>query len=163
MKVFGITGQPGSGRIELVARLVQAMAARGLRVSTIQHMPPAFDVDRPRRDSHRHRQAGASQVMLASRNRMALMSELRTAPQASLDDLLQRMRPCDLVIVCGDTEEDLPLIEVWRDDGGDIPMASEDAGILALVSDSVPDVVQPVFGTEDTTAITDFILREVGL
>ena len=163
MKVFGITGQPGSGRVELVARLVQAMAARGLRVSTIQHMPPAFDVDRPRRDSHRHRQAGASQVLLASRNRMALMSELRDGPPPTLDDLLQRMRPCDLVLVCGAGFDHVPRIEIWRDEAGHAPLARDDGAILAVASDAMPDVAQPVFGTEDTAAITEFILREVGM
>lgn len=163
MKLFGITGRPGSGRVELVARLVQAMAARGLRVSTIQHMPPAFDVDRPRRDSHRHRQAGASQVLLASRNRMALMSELRDGPPATLDDLLGRMRPCDLVLVCGEGFDHVPRIEIWRDGDGQAPLAREDSTILAVASDALPDVAQPVFGTEDTAAITGFILREVGL
>lgn len=156
MKLFGVTGAPGSGRTELVARLVPQIAARGLRVSTIHHMPPGFDVDRPGRDSHRHRQAGASQVLLASRNRMALMSELRGGPPAELQDLLQRMQPCDLVLVCGEALAGLPRIALCDEEEAAIAMPAD-------ITQGPPRVAQPVFAPDDTAAITEFILREVGL
>jgi molybdopterin-guanine dinucleotide biosynthesis protein B len=114
MKVFGIAGWSGMGKTTLLERLVPALCARGLRVSLVKHSHKDIEIDRPGKDSHRLREAGCSEVLLMGERRWALMHELRGAPEPSLDELLGRLQPCDLVLVEGFKHGDFPKLEVWR-------------------------------------------------
>lgn len=163
MKVFGIIGWKNSGKTGLVERLVAEFTARGMTVSTIKHAHHSFDVDQPGRDSFRHRQAGAKQVLLSSRARWALMTENRAAPEASFAELKSRLDPADIVLVEGFKAEDMPAIEAHRAATGNGLIAMHDRRILAVASDARPDVPVPVLPLDDTAAIADFIAGEVGL
>lgn len=163
MRIYGVTGWKNSGKTGLVERLVGDITGRGFTVSTVKHAHHSFDVDHKGRDSYRHREAGAAQVMLASRNRTALMTELRGADEPTLDTLLAQLAPVDLVLIEGYKRDRHPKIEAHRVATGQPLIAPEDPTIRAVASDAQPDVVQPVFHLDDTAAIADFILQEVGL
>ncbi|MEI4194473.1 molybdopterin-guanine dinucleotide biosynthesis protein B [Roseovarius sp. E0-M6] len=163
MKVFGVTGWKNAGKTGLVERLVTEITARGFSVSTVKHAHHSFDVDQPGRDSHRHREAGAQEVMLSSGARWALMHELRGAEELSLGDLLARLSPVDLVLIEGFKREGHPKIEAWRAETGHPLIAPGDATIRALAADTPPETDRPVFDLNDTAAIADFILSEVEL
>lgn len=165
MRLYGVTGWKNSGKTGLVERLVSEISARGFAVSTVKHAHHSFDVDHPGRDSHRHREAGAREVMLASRTRVALMSELRGDPEPTLDELLARLAPVDLVLVEGYKRDRHPKIEAHRAETGQPLIAPDDPTIRAVASDSAGTlgVDRPVFDLDDTGAIADFVLAEVGL
>ncbi|PKQ12089.1 MAG: molybdopterin-guanine dinucleotide biosynthesis protein B [Alphaproteobacteria bacterium HGW-Alphaproteobacteria-1] len=163
MKLYGVTGWKNAGKTGLMERLVAEMAARGLSVSTVKHAHHSFDVDHPGRDSYRHRQAGAGEVLLASRHRVALMRELRGASEPPLADLLAMLAPCDLVLVEGYKRDRHPKIEAFRAETGNALIAPGDPTIRAVASDVPLDLDRPVFDLNDTAAIADFILGEVGL
>ncbi len=163
MRLYGVTGWKNSGKTGLMERLVAEITARGLRVSTVKHAHHRFDVDQPGKDSYRHRQAGAAQVLLASRNRVALMTELRDAEEPSLTDLLAQLAPCDLVLIEGYKRDRHPKIEAHRAATGQPLIAPGDPTIRAVASDAAPVLDRPVFHLDDTRALADFILREVGL
>ncbi len=113
MNVFGVTGWKNAGKTGLMERLVAEFCGRGLRVSTLKHAHHSFDVDHPGKDSHRHRMAGASQVLLASTERWALMNEHRGAPEPSLAALLAKLDPVDLVLIEGWKRDKHPKVEAW--------------------------------------------------
>ena len=159
MKIFGIVGWKNSGKTGLMERLVAEITARGFSVSTIKHAHHSFDVDHPGKDSYRHRDAGASQVLLSSANRWALMTELRGAPEPSLDHLLAQLNPVDLVLIEGYKRDSHPKIEAHRAATGQPLIASNDPTVLAVASDTEPkDVSQPVFHLDATAQIADFVL-----
>jgi molybdopterin-guanine dinucleotide biosynthesis protein B len=135
-RVIGLAGWSGAGKTTLVARLVPALVARGLRVSTVKHASAAFDVDMPGKDSHVHRLAGATEVLVASGRRFALMHELRGAPEPSLAALLGRLAPVDLVLVEGYKRERHAKIEVHRAANGKPPLFPDDPDIVAIASDT---------------------------
>jgi molybdopterin-guanine dinucleotide biosynthesis protein B len=164
-KIFGVTGWKNSGKTGLVARLVRALTARGYRVSTVKHAHHDCDVDRPGADSHQHREAGAQEVALVSGARIALMQELRGAPEPSLDEILARLSPCDIVLVEGYKREPIPKIETRRRDARSLePLAPQDPLILAIASDHPTETgALPRFELDDTEAMADFILLRLGL
>lgn len=155
MRVFGVVGWKNCGKTGLVERLVTEFCARGLRVSTLKHAHHGFDVDQPGRDSHRHRMAGASEVLVAGGQRWALMSELRGADEPSLDDLLTRIAPVDLVLVEGWKGAAIPKIAAYRAASGQA--VYRDAHVVAVASDSPVQVDLPVLDLDDTGGIADFI------
>ena len=163
MKIYGVTGWKNAGKTGLMERLVAEFCARGLTVSTLKHAHHSTEVDRPGTDSYRHREAGASEVLLASPNRVAIMQELRGAPEPSFTELLARMRPVDLVLVEGFKREDHPKIEAYRTSAGNPLIASGDSSIRAVASDIPLALDRPVFDLDDTRAIADFIAAELGL
>lgn len=163
MKVFGVTGWKNSGKTGLMERLVAEITGRGFTVSTLKHAHHTFDVDHEGKDSHRHRVAGASQVVLASRNRWALMSELRGADEPSLTELLGKLDPVDLVLIEGYKGESHHKIEAHRAATGQPLIAPGDPCIVAVASDSAPECDVPVLHLDDTVAIADFILARVEL
>ncbi|MEQ5872337.1 molybdopterin-guanine dinucleotide biosynthesis protein B [Sagittula sp. NFXS13] len=163
MKVFGITGWKNSGKTGLMERLVSEISARGVVVSTVKHAHHAFDVDHPGRDSYRHREAGAREVVLASRKRVAVMTELRGEAEPELDELLTRLGPCDLVLVEGYKRQRHPKIECFRAEAGHDLIAKQDDTILAVASDCPVDVAVPVLELDDTKAIANFVMAHVGL
>ena len=163
MNIFGIVGWKNAGKTGLMERLVTEITARGLRVSTVKHAHHSFDVDHPGKDSHRHRIAGATEVLLASRDRFALMHELRDAPEPPLAALLARLSPVDLVLVEGYKRDAHPKVEAHRAATGNPLIATGDPTIRAVASDTALVLDRPVFDLDDTVAIADFILSEVGL
>lgn len=164
MKVYGITGWKNAGKTGLMERLVAEFTARGVRVSTIKHAHHNTDVDEPGRDSYRHREAGAEQVLLASPNRWALMTELRGADEPPLSDLLAQLAPVDLVLIEGYKRDAHPKVEAFRHENDKPPLATKNDTIRAVASNSThDDLTVPVLDLDDTAAIADFIAGEVGL
>lgn len=167
MEVFGLAGWSGSGKTTLLVALVERLAASGHSVSTVKHAHHAFDVDKPGKDSHRHRLAGAQEVMVASANRWALMHELRGAPEPSLDDLISHMSPVDLLLVEGFKEAGHGKLEVWNATLGEPLRAPEDPTVVAVATDDpahvTPLVGVPVFDRDDIDAIAAFIAGHCGL
>ncbi|MFT6944045.1 MAG: molybdopterin-guanine dinucleotide biosynthesis protein B [Yoonia sp.] len=163
MKIYGVVGYKNAGKTGLMERLVTEITGRGFSVSTLKHAHHSFDVDHAGKDSYRHRHAGAHQVLLSSRTRWALMTEMRGDEEAPLADLLARLNPVDLVLVEGYKRDTHAKIEAYRSITRNPLIARDDATICAVASDTALDITQPVFGLDDTTAIADFILKEVGL
>lgn len=163
MKVYGVTGWKNSGKTTLTERLVAEIAGRGFRVSTVKHAHHDSEVDHPGRDTYRHRQAGAGQVILSSPNRWALMSELRGQPEPSLGRLLAMLDPCDLVLVEGYKREAHPKVEAHRVATGRPLLTPDNPTVRAVASDGAPQVAVPMFHLDDVRGIADFILRECGL
>jgi len=159
MRVIGLAGWSGAGKTTLMVRLVPELVRRGLTVSTMKHAHHGFDVDQPGKDSHRHREAGATEVLVASDQRWALMHELRGAREPTMDALLRHLSPVDLVIVEGYKRGDHPKLEVFRKSVGKPLLAPEDETIVAIASDApVPSVALPYFALEDVEAIAAFII-----
>lgn len=164
MKVFGVTGWKNSGKTGLVTRLVTHFTQGGLKVSTVKHAHHSFDVDSPGRDSYRHREAGASQVYIASKERLALMRELRGADEPSLEEILAQMSPVDLVLVEGYKREAHAKVEVRRRAATGPLLAANDPSIACVASDhAIAGLAVPLFDLDDTGAIADFIVRRCGL
>lgn len=163
MRLYGVTGWKNSGKTGLVERLVAEITGRGLTVSTIKHAHHSFDVDHPGTDSHRHRLAGASQVLLASAKRVAVMIELQSTSEPTLAELLHQLAPADLILIEGYKSEAHPKIEASRVATGQPLIAPGNATIRAVAADHPVDVSVPVFDLDDTTAIAEFVLSEVGL
>lgn len=164
MKVYGVTGWKNTGKTGLMERLVAEITARGLSVSTVKHAHHATDIDHPGRDSFRHREAGAREVIVASPLRWALMHELRGAPEPAFEDLIARLSPVDLVLVEGYKRGPHPKVEAHRAAAGRDLLARENPTIRAVASDVMPEgLAVPVFHLDDTAGIADFILQEVGL
>ncbi|MCP5086941.1 MAG: molybdopterin-guanine dinucleotide biosynthesis protein B [Rhodobacteraceae bacterium] len=163
MKVFGVVGWKNSGKTGLMERLVDELSARGFSVSTIKHAHHTFDVDHEGKDSFRHRTAGAQEVLLTSRTRWALMHELRDAPEASLEHLLSKLSPVDLVLVEGFKRDDHAKIECHRAETGNGLLAGEDETVVAVASNAAPSAETPVFDLNDTKNIADFVVNFTGL
>ncbi|MDT8326761.1 MAG: molybdopterin-guanine dinucleotide biosynthesis protein B [Roseovarius sp.] len=163
MRLYGVTGWKNAGKTGLMERLVTEITGRGISVSTVKHAHHSFDVDHAGKDSHRHRVAGATEVLLASRNRFALMHELRDEDEPSLAMLLNKLAPVDLVLIEGYKRDTHPKVEAFRAETGNPLIATNDPTIRAVASDSPLDLDRPVFDLDDTVAIADFILAEVGL
>ena len=163
MKIFGVTGWKNSGKTGLMERLITEFTARGLSVSSIKHAHHSFDIDHPGRDSYRHRDAGARQVLLASRNRWALMHELRNEDEPSLGDLLKQLLPVDLVLIEGYKRDRHPKIEAHRKETGQPLIAPEDETIVAVASDTSVTIDRPVLDLNDTASIANFIAQHLEL
>ena len=167
MRVYGVIGWKNAGKTTLVERLVAEITGRGFAVSTLKHTHHGVDVDRPGKDSHRHRAAGAHQVILASSARWALMTELRGGPETPLETLIGKLDPVDLVLVEGWKRDDHPKIEAWRAATGQPLIARDDPTVRAIATNDAPEirpaVQRPVIGLDDIPAIADFILSDVGL
>jgi molybdopterin-guanine dinucleotide biosynthesis adapter protein len=161
MKIFGLVGRSGSGKTSLMVRLVPELRRRGLTVSTVKHAHHGFDLDHPGKDSFRHREAGAKEVMLVSDARWALMHEIGDAPETSLEELIRRMAPVDFVLVEGFHTHGHPAIEVYRPHEGHALMWREGSSILAVASDEpMPAVTVPVLDLNDAQAIATFALAK---
>jgi molybdopterin-guanine dinucleotide biosynthesis protein MobB len=163
MKIFGVTGWKNSGKTGLMERLITEFTTRGLTVSSIKHAHHSFDIDHPGRDSYRHRDAGARQVLLASRNRWALMHELRDEDEPSLGDLLKQITPVDLVLIEGYKRDRHPKIEAHRKETGQPLIALEEETIVAVASDTSVAIDRPVLDLNDTESIADFIAQHLDL
>ncbi len=163
MKVFGFAAWSGSGKTTLIENLIPLLAQQGFRVSVIKHAHHAFDVDKPGKDSFRHRQAGAAEVLVSSGARWALMHELRSETEPELPQLLARLSPCDLVLVEGFKLQPIPKIEIHRQATGSPLLHPGDPHIVAVATDVKLDTRLPQFGLVDYPAIVRFMLDHVGL
>ncbi|MDP3898411.1 MAG: molybdopterin-guanine dinucleotide biosynthesis protein B [Mesorhizobium sp.] len=164
-RVFGITGWKNSGKTTLTEKLVAEFTRRGVAVSTVKHAHHAFDIDKEGTDSFRHRAAGAREVAIVSQGRWALMHELRAEAEPSLDQILARLAPCDLVLIEGYKREAHAKIETRRQGTRDsAPLSATDPAIVAVASDHAqPGETLPVFDIDDALAIADFITLATGL
>jgi molybdopterin-guanine dinucleotide biosynthesis adapter protein len=159
MRIFGLAGWSGSGKTTLMTALIPEFVSRGVSVSTVKHAHHAFDIDHPGKDSWRHRQAGAREVMISSQNRWALMNELRGAPEPSLDELIRRMSPVDLLLVEGFKRHPHPKIEVYRPSLGKPLLHPEDPFVIAVASDEVlAELPLPCLPLSDAPTIASFVL-----
>lgn len=164
MRIYGVTGAKNAGKTGLMERLITEMTSRGFTVSTVKHAHHTTDIDHAGRDSYRHREAGAREVILASPNRWAVMHELRDAPEPALAALLAHLSPVDLVLIEGYKIAPHPKIEAHRFETGRPLLAPGNRTIRAVASNAAPEgLAVPLFDLDDTGAIADFILREVGL
>ena len=159
-RLIGFAGWSGSGKTTLLARLIPALVARGLRVSSIKHAHHDFDVDQPGKDSHTHRMAGATEVLVTSARRWALMHELRGDPEPSLDMLLTRLSPVDLVLIEGFKRDAYAKIEVHRPSVGKPLLQPGDPNIIAVASDAPLDLPVPVLPLDDIEAVAAFVVAQ---
>lgn len=164
MKVFGIAGWSGSGKTTLMVKLLPELTGRGLSVSTMKHTHHNFDIDKPGKDSHEHRVAGATEVMIASSARWALLHEHRGAAEPDMDALVARMTPVDLLLIEGFKFHRHPKLEVFRPAIGKPMLNGEDPNVVAVASDGeIPDLKIPRFDMNDAAGIAGFIVAYVGL
>lgn len=162
MKVYGVIGWKNSGKTSLMERLVAEITARGFSVSTVKHVHHSVDLDQPGKDTFRHRQAGAREVVLASADRFALLVEHR-GPEPELPAILARLAPVDLVLVEGYKRDVHPKVEVWRAETGQPLIQPGDPHVRAVATDAALTLPVPVLDLNNTGAVADFILREAGL
>ena len=158
MHVFGFAGFSGSGKTTLIEQLIPRFIARGLRVSLIKHAHHQFDVDTPGKDSYRHRQAGATEVLITSDQRWVLMHELRGETEPGLAEQIGCLSPCDLVLVEGYKRAEIPKIEVYRRSAGKPLLYPNDPRIVAVASDEPVDTQLPQLDLNDPGEIARFIL-----
>ena len=164
MKIFGLAGWSGSGKTTLMVRLIPEIVRRGLRVSTMKHAHHDFDVDQPGKDSYEHRAAGASEVLISSARRFALMHELRGAPEPPVEVLVRQMSPVDLLLIEGFKAHGHDKLEVHRPSLGKTLLCLDDPRIVAVASDTpVAGLSVPRFDLDDVSGIADFILAHCRL
>ena len=158
MRVIGFAGWSGAGKTTLIVKLIPELNRRGLSVSTIKHAHHNFDLDQPGKDSYEHRAAGAEEVLVASANRVALMRELRGAPEPSLGQLFRLLKTVDFVLVEGFKRDPLPKIEVFRTANGKPPLYPDDRNIVALISDAESSGLLSHAWLNDVAAAADLVL-----
>ncbi|MFZ0127237.1 MAG: molybdopterin-guanine dinucleotide biosynthesis protein B [Xanthobacteraceae bacterium] len=159
MRIIGLAGWSGAGKTTLLAKVLPLIVARGLTVSTLKHAHHSFDLDQPGKDSHTHRAAGATEVLIASANRYALMHELRGAPEPSLHELLAKLSPVDLVVVEGFKAARYRKLEIFRAAVGKPALHLEDPLIVGIVSDTpFPAGARPIVSIDDAEAVVGLML-----
>jgi len=164
MKIMGIVGWSGSGKTSLLIELLPILKAKGLKVSTMKHAHHRFDMDRPGKDSFRHREAGASEVLVVTSSRWVLMHESREEPEPSIEALIERMTPVDLLLIEGFKTHSHPKLEIHRESEGKPLLCPDDPEIVAVATDRVlPDLKIPQLDLNDPPSIADFILLHTGL
>jgi len=158
VRLIGLAGWSGSGKTTLLAKLIPVLIARGRTVSTLKHAHHEFDIDKPGKDSHTHRLAGATEVLISSARRWALMHELRDEPEPMLHELLPRLSRVDLVIVEGYKTQSHPKLEVHRAAVGKPLLYPNDPNIVAIASDVRPPNLQlPFADLNEVDAIADLV------
>lgn len=163
MKVFGIAGWSGSGKTTLLEKLIPELTGRGLKVSVIKHAHHGFDIDKPGKDSYRHREAGASEVLLSCNERWALMHERRQEAEPTLTELLGHLSPCDLVLIEGFKQEPVPKLEVFRPAHGKTALFRERDDIVAVACDEPLETDLPCLPLNDIPVIADFVMTTLDL
>ncbi len=164
MKVFGIVGMSGSGKTELLVKLIPELKSRGIEVSTIKHTHHNVELDSPGKDSYRHRHSGAKQVMISSAKRWALVHELRETSEPTLRDLVEKFDAVDLLLVEGFKREGHKKIEVFRKNYKQELLSPGDKTILAVAGDGPIDGLKvPLIDLNNVPAIADFILEHTNL
>ena len=163
MRIFGFAGYSGSGKTTLIEKLIPIFTGHGLTVSLIKHAHHGFDVDKPGKDSYRHRKAGCAEVLLTSSRRWVLMHELHGTPEPGLAEHVKRIAPCDLLLVEGFKREYVPKLEVYRAEVAEPLLHPHDANIVAIATDRHLDTRLPQFDLNQPERIADFILRHLDL
>ena len=159
MRIIGLAGWSGSGKTTLITKLIPQLIARGIRVSTLKHAHHGFDLDQPGKDSFFHRAAGATEVIISSAKRWAILHELREEPEWDLRGLVAKMSPVDLVLVEGFKRDAFPKLEIHRVANGKPLIHPEDPHIVAIASDiALPQAKVPVIDLDDIEAIADLLL-----
>jgi molybdopterin-guanine dinucleotide biosynthesis protein B len=159
MRIFGLAGWSGSGKTTLISKLLPCLTARGVSVSTLKHARHGFDLDQPGKDSFVHRAAGASEVVVASAKRWAILHELRGGPEWDLGALVAKMLPVDLVVVEGFKRDAFPKLEIYRTENGKPLIHPGDPRIVAVASDTaLPQARVPVIALDDIDGITELVL-----
>lgn len=163
--VIGIAGWKNSGKTTLAERLIGELTRRGYRVSSLKHAHHDFQIDTGETDSARHRRAGANQVAIVSPDRWAVISELKGLPEPSLEEMLARLAPCDLVVVEGFKSAAIPKIEARRNAAVQkTPLSPADRHIIAIAADhAVPGATVPVFALDDVAGLADLVVQRLGL
>ena len=168
MNVVGFAGYSGSGKTTLVEQLIPVLKKRGLRVSIVKHAHHSFDIDRPGKDTYRHRQAGAFEVAVSSSNRFALMREFEQPSDMTVHQMIAELYDgVDWVLVEGFKESDLLKIEVWRaptaDYAGKPARYMDDDFIVAIATDAPEQLphatLRPVLNLNDPEAVADYLLN----
>jgi molybdopterin-guanine dinucleotide biosynthesis protein B len=161
MRIIGLAGWSGSGKTTLLTRAIPRLVARGLSVSTLKHAHEGFDVDLPGKDSHSHRSAGATEVLIGSAARWALIHELRGSAEAPLTDLLRKLAPVDLVVIEGYKRAPHPKLEVHRAAIGKPLLHPDDPAIVAIATDMpLPAAKVPVIDLDDIEGIVDLLMAQ---
>jgi molybdopterin-guanine dinucleotide biosynthesis protein B len=161
--VFGFAGFSGSGKTTLIEQLIPRFVEAGLTVSLIKHAHHDFDIDKPGKDSHRHREAGAGEVLITSNARWALMHELRGAPEPGLEVQLARLSPCDLVLVEGYKRSAIPKLEIHRPASGHALLHAQEHNIIAVAADGPVETALPVLDLNQPAKIAEFIMATLSL
>jgi molybdopterin-guanine dinucleotide biosynthesis protein B len=160
MRIVGLAGWSGSGKTTLIKKLIPCLTERGLRVSTLKHAHAGFDIDVPGKDSHAHRLAGATEVLVSSPRRFALVHELRGEDEPGLPELLRKLTPVDLVIVEGFKRYGHPKLEVYRAEVGKPFLHPGDPAIFAIATDQAPPPAGvPVLDLNDAETIAGAMLQ----
>ena len=163
MKIIGFAGFSGSGKTTLIEKVIPCLVMEGYRVSLIKHAHHEFDIDQPGKDSFRHRHAGASEVLVSSSQRWAIMHELRGVPEPSLDAQLEHLSPCDVVIVEGWKNHAMPKIEVHRKLNNKPLLFLDDKNVVAVATDEPLVTSCPQFDLDDAESVAQFIITHLGL
>jgi molybdopterin-guanine dinucleotide biosynthesis protein B len=160
MRIIGLAGWSGSGKTTLLTKVIPCIVGRGLAVSTLKHAHHDFDIDQPGKDSHRHRLAGATEVLVGSERRWALVHELRGAAEVPLTELLQKLASVDLVLIEGYKRAPHPKLEVHRAATGQPLLHPNDSSIVAVAADvPLPGAGIPVVDLDDVERIADILIR----
>ncbi|HXZ21797.1 MAG TPA: molybdopterin-guanine dinucleotide biosynthesis protein B [Pseudolabrys sp.] len=160
MRIIGLAGWSGSGKTTLVTKLIPCLIARGVNVSTLKHAHHGFDLDQPGKDSFFHRAAGATEVIISSAKRWAILHELREETEWDLGALVAKMSPVDLVLVEGFKRDRFPKLEVHRAANRKPLIHPDDPQIVAIASDiPLPSAKIPVIDLNDVEAIADVLLQ----
>ena len=162
-RIIGVCGFKNSGKTTLVEKLVRHLTGLGYKISTVKHAHHDFDIDQEGRDSFRHRKAGAAEVAVVSQNRYAIMNEFRGAEPPSLDEILAKLSPCDLVIVEGYKRDTHDKIEVRNLELDHPILADGDPTVVAVAANGASLASVPVFDRDDVQALAQFIVAHVGL
>ncbi len=160
MRIIGLAGWSGSGKTTVITKLIPCLLARGVKVSTLKHAHHGFDMDKPGKDSFMHREAGATEVLISSAKRWAILHELREEPEWDLDALVAKMSPVDLVLVEGFKRDPFPKLEIHRAANGKPLLYPQDPHIVAVASDiALPGTPLPVLDLNGIEPIADLLLK----
>jgi molybdopterin-guanine dinucleotide biosynthesis protein B len=160
MRIIGLAGWSGSGKTTLITKLIPRLIARGIKVSTLKHAHHGFDLDQPGKDSFFHRAAGATEVIISSAKRWAILHELRAEPEWDLRALVSKMSPVDLVLVEGFKRDAFPKMEIHRVANGKPLIHPDDPHIVVIASDvALPQAKIPVVDLNDIDAIAELLLK----
>ena len=165
MKVAGFAGFSGAGKTTLIEQVIALFKARGLRVSVLKHAHHRFDIDRPGKDSYRHRKAGAFEVLIASRHRLALMREFERDTELTVHQLIAELHAdVDWLLIEGFRGSDLHKIEVWRAETGHPALYPDDEFVVAIATDDASRLREPtrrvVLDLNRPSAVADWLLEQ---
>ena len=166
MKVIGFSGYSGSGKTTLVEKLIVRLKLSGQRVSVVKHAHHTFDIDHEGKDSWRHREAGAFEVVIASDRRLAKIREFEVHAAPTVHQLINELYDCDWVLVEGFKHASLPKIEIWRASTGQPAQYPDDPFVVAVCTDT-PALLPhptglPVLDLNSADAVAEFLLAHPG-